>query len=207
MLLHLGSEFEYTRKVDDKMKVVDPFVPKFDITKIPELSKEMRKSQKVNVESPRFVNALKRALYEMFQSADKDGSGKLDHQEFTAAFKTLSYGLGDNDIQTLIALADEDGDGQIDWEEFIPVGIEAIRTFFARNKVLQKAKAQERELNKEIFQTVLWDEIKKTDQILEKKFAEADPEKKGKVPVSLFKKIMTQCKLLTPKEINIIMRN
>ena len=32
--LYLGSEFEYTRFVDEQGKVVDPFVPKFDIMKI-----------------------------------------------------------------------------------------------------------------------------------------------------------------------------
>jgi hypothetical protein len=40
----LGTEFEYTRTVDEKGKVVDPFVPKFDITKIKDLTKEVRKS-------------------------------------------------------------------------------------------------------------------------------------------------------------------
>jgi hypothetical protein len=79
MQLHLGTEFEYTRTVDDKGKVVDPFVPKFDIMKVKDLSKEMRKSQKINVESPRFVNTLKRALYEMFALADKDKSGVLSY--------------------------------------------------------------------------------------------------------------------------------
>lgn len=62
----MGTEFEYTRTVDDKGKVVDPFVPKFDIMKVKDLSKEMRKSQKINVDSPRFVSTLKRALFEMF---------------------------------------------------------------------------------------------------------------------------------------------
>lgn len=70
--MHLGTEFEYTRTVDDKGKVVDPFVPKFDIMKVKDLSKEVRKSQKVNVESPRFVGTLKRALEEMFLIADTD---------------------------------------------------------------------------------------------------------------------------------------
>jgi hypothetical protein len=148
-LLHLGTEFEYTRTVDEKGKTMDPFVPKFDIIKVKELSKEIRKSQKVNVESPRFINTLKRALYEMFELADKDKSGKLDYQEFYDAFRTLSYGLSENDIKTLIALADENDDGLIDWEEFIPVGIESIQTFFARNKALQRAKAFERDLNKD----------------------------------------------------------
>ena len=105
--MHLGTEFEYTRTVDEKGKMVDPFVPKFDIMKVKDLSKEMRKSQKVNVDSPRFVGTLKRALFEMFEYADKDKSGCLSYEEFYDAFKTLSYGLSENDIKTLIALADE----------------------------------------------------------------------------------------------------
>lgn len=40
----MGTEFEYTRLVDEKGKKVDPFVPSFDITKVTDLSKEMRKS-------------------------------------------------------------------------------------------------------------------------------------------------------------------
>jgi Ca2+-binding EF-hand superfamily protein len=60
----------------------------------------------------------------------------LTYQEFYDAFKTLSYGLSENDIKTLVALADENEDGFIDWEEFIPIGIESIQTFFARNKTL-----------------------------------------------------------------------
>ena len=47
----------------------------------------------------------------MFQVADKDKSGKLSYEEFYDAFKTLSYGLTENDIKTLIALADENNDG------------------------------------------------------------------------------------------------
>lgn len=139
----------------------------------------MRKSQKVNVESPRFISALKRALYEMFQNADKDKSGKLSYEEFFDAFKTLSYGLNANDIKTLIALADENNDGQIDWEEFIPVGIESIKTFFARNKTLQRAKAYEREVNKEALKLMFQDEIKKTSDILMKRFMKMDEKKTG----------------------------
>ena len=33
MQLHLGTEFEYTRLVDEYGKNVNPFVPKFDIQK------------------------------------------------------------------------------------------------------------------------------------------------------------------------------
>ena len=42
--LHLGTEFEYTRFVDKKGQPIDPFVPKFDIMKIKNLDKEIKKS-------------------------------------------------------------------------------------------------------------------------------------------------------------------
>lgn len=96
----------------------------------------MRKSQKINVESPRFIQTLKRALEEIFTDFDKDKSGYLDAEEFYDAFKALSYGLSENDIQTLMALADENNDGKVSWQEFIPVGIDTIKAFFARNKTL-----------------------------------------------------------------------
>ena len=71
---------------------------------------------------------------------DKDRSGKLSYQEFRDAFRTLSYGLNDNDIKMLIALADEDNDEKISWQEFIPIGIDAIKTFYSRNMAKKRAK-------------------------------------------------------------------
>lgn len=64
---------------------------------------------------------------------DRDGSGKLTYEEFRESFRTLSYGLNDNDINMMIALADEDQDELIDWEEFIPIGINAIKNIYTRN--------------------------------------------------------------------------
>ena len=43
----------------------------------------------------------------MFTHMDKDGSGDLSYDEFRNAFRTLSYGLNENDINMMIALADE----------------------------------------------------------------------------------------------------
>jgi len=60
--LHLGSEFEHTRFVGEDGQMVDPFVPAFDIMKVKDLTSKKRESQKINVQSPRFTSALKRAL-------------------------------------------------------------------------------------------------------------------------------------------------
>jgi len=68
--LHLGTEFEHTRHVGSDGQVRDPFVPAFDIMKVKDLNVQKNESQKINVESPRFVSTLKRALEEMFIEID-----------------------------------------------------------------------------------------------------------------------------------------
>ena len=80
--LHLGTEFEYTRQVDKKGNPVDPFVPKFDIMKIKDLTKEYNKSQKINVESPRFIKTLDRALVKLFEESDHNTNGELTYNQF-----------------------------------------------------------------------------------------------------------------------------
>ena len=125
--LHLGTEFEYTRLVDKRGQLVDPFVPKYDIMKIQDLSREIVKSQKINVQSPRFITTLERALVKLFKEADTDGTGELTYREFYEAFKKLNqYNLSEDDLRILLALADENKNGKITWHDFIPFGINAI---------------------------------------------------------------------------------
>lgn len=114
--LHLGTEFEYTRFVDKKGQPVDPFVPDFDILKAKDLNKELKKSQKINVESPRFISTLERALTRLFNEADSNANGNLTYVQFYEAFKNLpTYDLNENDIRVLLALADESDEGSISW--------------------------------------------------------------------------------------------
>lgn len=40
----MGTEFEHTRNVDDKGRIDDPFVPKFDIMKVKNLDYHKKKS-------------------------------------------------------------------------------------------------------------------------------------------------------------------
>jgi hypothetical protein len=125
--LHLGTEFEYTRLVDKKGQKIDPFVPKYDIMKIKDLSKDIMKSQKIHVQSPRFIKTLERALTAILDEADSAKTGELGYNEFYNAFKKLeNYNLCENDLRTLLSLADENPNGKITWREFIPFGINAV---------------------------------------------------------------------------------
>ena len=84
----------------------------FDITKMKDLSKEQRKAQKINVESPRFIDTLERALIKLFSEQDHNKNGELTYSQFYNAFQLLpTYDLQENDIRTLMALADENENG------------------------------------------------------------------------------------------------
>lgn len=131
---------------------------------------------------------------------DKDGLGKLSYTEFRDSFRTLSYGLNDNDINMLIALADEDQDEMIDWKEFIPIGIEAIRTFYCRNLLKAKADYKLSHPDPEALKLVYWKEIEKVSTLLNYKFNEVDTVSDGVISLQHFKNIVRGTKFLTPKE-------
>ena len=134
---------------------------------------------------------------------DKDGTGRLTYQEFRDSFRTLSYGLNDNDINMLIALADEDHDEKIVWDEFIPIGIEAICTFYTRNLSKERTDSrlnQAASHNPEALKLVYWNEIEKTNKLLSYKFNEFDTGNDGYISLQAFKNIVRATKFLTPKE-------
>jgi hypothetical protein len=113
---------------------------------------------------------------------DKDNSGQLSYQEFRESFKTLSYGLNENDINMLIALADENKDEKINWKEFIDIGIEAIKTFYSRNIAKKKAEKMQNP-EPSALKLVLWDEIMHTYKLLTYKFMAADKVEDGVIPL------------------------
>lgn len=116
----------------------------------------------------------------MFRNIDRDGTGKLTYSEFRESFRTLTYGLNDNDINMLIALADEDDDELISWNEFIPIGIDAIRTIYTRNIAKKKAQ-QMTHPDPDALKLVYWGEIEKCNKLLSYKFNEADEVRDGMI--------------------------
>lgn len=76
-------------------------------------------------------------------------AGELNYYQFFNSFKQLPYDLSPNDTRYLLAIADENKNGRISWRDFIPVGIDAIKTFLARNKQLAKEKIITKEINEE----------------------------------------------------------
>jgi hypothetical protein len=126
----------------------------------------MDKSQKINVDSPRFISTLERAIIKLFKDIDTENTGVLTYSQFFESFKDLKYDLTENDVRAMIALAEEDEERRIPWQPFVPVGLAAIRTFLSRNKQLAKKHTLDRTVNKDTMRLLYRLEVKKIDEIL-----------------------------------------
>ena len=70
-------------------------------------------------------------------------------------------------------------------------------------KILRRNK----DIDKEILSAVYIHEIKKTREVLETEFIKVDLKKEGQITIYQLKKILNKTNLVTPKEVNAIIRN
>ena len=101
--------------------------------------------------------------------------------------------------------------GKISWREFIPVCIEAIKTFLARNKFLAKNSQFAKELNPDTLKLIYEGEIEKAVQMINRKIEWYDTDKETKehsgfVSYEIIQKIFTKTSFLTTKECNLLLR-
>lgn len=102
-------------------------------------------------------------------------------------------------------MADENQDGKIQYSEFIPIGIDLIKTFIARDKALEMSVNRESEVNKEALNLVMWEEINNADALLQRKFVKMDNEVTGKVNLAQLKKAFLNVSVVTQLEMNIFL--
>ena len=111
----------------------------------------------------------------------------------------------------MLGLADENANGAISWPEFIPIGIEAIKTFLARNKIMLKMSPEQAEINEETMRCLMMPdvEMKAKSIIRSMKDIDCDPETKehsGKINFQDMKKIFLNTSHLCIKEVNLLLR-
>jgi len=147
----------------------------------------------------------------LFKNLDPESTGVLTYKQFFDSFKDLAYDLTENDVRAMLALAEEDEDHRIPWEPFVPVGLAAIRTFLSRNKQLAKKHTLDRTVNKVTMRLLYRLEVKKIDDILQKRFKHCvyDEESKkhaGTIPFAAMSEILHKTSWLSPKEVKLILR-
>eukprot|EP01022_Parablepharisma_sp_SALTPOND_P028556 TRINITY_DN71144_c0_g1_i1.p2 TRINITY_DN71144_c0_g1~~TRINITY_DN71144_c0_g1_i1.p2 ORF type:complete len:530 (-),score=78.66 TRINITY_DN71144_c0_g1_i1:2633-4222(-) len=185
---------------------LDPFKESFDITKATNLRKFIEMEEIKDVSDPRFQKHLNKKLWTLFSKADVNKSGVLEYDEFVNVVNSLNFGLGNWDMQALLAIVDKNNDGVIQYSEFHELAIDLIMCSLIRSKVMVTEK-EIKTVAKEPVALIYGDEINQITQVLSKKFRATDPEGKGMIPKEEFKKILTQEKLTTLKERNLLLNN
>jgi hypothetical protein len=93
--------------------------------------------QPVELMSGRDKEAINTMLTGLFQNADADQSGYLDHAEFKKCMAEADLGLRDADINDLLYEFDANGDGKISLEEFAALAYEFILTITRERAINQ----------------------------------------------------------------------
>jgi len=65
---------------------------------------------------------------------------------------------------------------------------------------------KDKEIRREALELVYHDEIVKCGSVMKKKFLQHDEKNTGFISINQFKSAMSCCALLTPKEVNVIIR-
>jgi len=151
---------------------------------------------------------LTAALADIFDSADEDGSGTLDREEFSRCLQEVAVDLTDDEINYLLANVDENDDGVIDFREFQPV---------AFNLLLQVMAEEMKEQDESAFAAAQWNadtlsqarelvsnlSTEELAETLESIFVKADADGNGTLDQDEFRNCLEQTELgLTPDVVN-----
>eukprot|EP01032_Pedospumella_encystans_P029673 gene29673-33504_t len=80
------------------------------------------------------LGTLSALLINMFKEADDDNSGSLTFDEFQQLMEQVELGISPQELRFVISEADENENGVVDYEEFVPLAVDLIQSFRARNR-------------------------------------------------------------------------
>lgn len=82
---------------------------------MPPATAEMKTSKPQAATTGETARELERILISLFQEADQDQNGHLDHQEFVRLMETADLGFSEQELHMLVAEVDENSDGRISY--------------------------------------------------------------------------------------------
>jgi len=146
-------------------------------------------------------------LKSVFEQADVNNDGFLDHTEFKALLRNADLGLSNSEIRRVLAEADEDEDGMINYHEFVPVAVQVLQGYHARKHAMEhrdKDEENARELAMDyLLHGMTREELEATMFNL---FQKADQDTDGFLNRDEFRVCINDASLgLTRREINLLM--
>jgi len=146
-------------------------------------------------------------LRSVFEQADLNEDGFLDHTEFKSLLRNADLGLSNEDVKRVMSEADEDDDGFINYGEFVPVAVQVLQGYHARRSAMehhQKDEATARELAMEyLLHGMSREELEAT---MFRLFQKADLDQDGFLDRNEFRASINDASLnLSRREVNLLM--
>ncbi|KAJ1421685.1 hypothetical protein B484DRAFT_421138, partial [Ochromonadaceae sp. CCMP2298] len=123
--------------------------------------------------------SLSALLITMFQEADNDGSGSLTFDEFQVLMEQVELGISPQELRFVISEADENENGVVDYEEFVPLAVDLIQSFRARNRAKTINSALDVELDELIMRSISTEELEQSALVCLEKIHTIDTKRYG----------------------------
>lgn len=168
-------------------------------------------SQIVHSTDSEDLQSLSTLLINMFKEADEDGSGKfnitqpilqlseiyictslgsLTFDEFQALMEQVELGISSQELRFVISEADENENGVVDYEEFVPLAVDLIQSFRARNRAKALNSHEDVMVDDLIFQSISTEELQKSANACLEKIYEIDTKRYGLIRAPELKKAL-----------------
>jgi Ca2+-binding EF-hand superfamily protein len=136
------------------------------------------------------LQSLSTLLINMFKEADEDGSGSLTFDEFQALMEHVELGISSQELRFVISEADENENGVVDYEEFVPLAVDLIQSFRARNRAKALNSHEDVLVDDVIYQSISQEELQTAADMCLERVYEIDTKRYGLIRVPELKKAL-----------------
>ena len=117
-------------------------------------------------------------------------SGSLTFDEFQQLMEQVELGISPQELRFVISEADENENGVVDYEEFVPLAVDLIQSFRARNRAKTIYSQRDVEVDELIMNMISTKELEKVANICLEKIYEIDTKKYGLIRVPELKRCL-----------------
>ncbi|CAM9511971.1 unnamed protein product [Chrysoparadoxa australica] len=150
--------------------------------------------------------AITENLTKLFKEADKENKGYLTNDDLMGVLEKAHLGLDRTELRLIMAEADENDDCRIDYFEFVPVALNLIHSFRARNKANKSLAESEIRLDEQAICSMYDAEYKRSVASLKQRCKQCDTAGTGHMPRERFKECVADRGLgLTKIEMSLLM--
>lgn len=116
--------------------------------------------------------------------------GSLTFDEFQALMEQVELGISSQELRFVISEADENENGVVDYEEFVPLAVDLIQSFRARNRAKALNSHEDVMVDDLIYASISTQELQKSADACLEKIYEVDSKRYGLIRVPELKKAL-----------------